>query len=253
MASERFDIGARRDNTRTFQIAARHSRRVRLLRRAIPVAIALILGSTMLVTWLDPMRLLVKLPVEHGSLVISGTKVTMQAPKLHGYTRDQRWYEVIADAAAQDITKPDLIELREIRAKIEAQDKSTIYLTAKDGLYDRKVSVLTLNHNILVRTSTGSEMHLEEATINTASGEIISNKPVAAFSEEGTLTSDRLEVYNSGEVIYFIGSVVMNLNANENNSSSTNNTNNSTTTNAPAANTPSTTKNTTSAKPAGNR
>lgn len=229
---------------------------MRLLRRAIPVAIALILGSTILVTWLDPMRLLVKLPVEHGSLVISGTKVTMQAPKLHGYTRDQRWYEVVADAAAQDITKPDLIELREIRAKIEAQDKSTIYLTAKDGLFDRKVSVLTLNRNILVRTSTGSEMHLEEATINTASGEIVSNKPVAAFSEEGTLTSDRLEVYNSGEVIYFIGSVVMNLNGNgnDNNNSSNTTANNSTATNTPATtNSPATTKNATSAKPAGNR
>ena len=39
--------------------------------------------------------------------MISGTKLTMQAPKLSGYTRDGRWYELIADSAAQDITKPE--------------------------------------------------------------------------------------------------------------------------------------------------
>ena len=188
---------------------------MRLLRRAIPVAIVLILGATMLVTWIDPLRVLVKLPIDHGGLVISGTKITMQAPKLNGYTRDQRWYEITAKAAGQDITKPDLVELREIRAKIEAQDKSTIYLSARDGLFDRKAAILTLNKNILVRTSTGSEMHLEQARINTGTGEIISDKPVAVFTDQGTLNSDRLEIFNSGDVVNFIGSVVMNLNAND--------------------------------------
>jgi lipopolysaccharide export system protein LptC len=188
---------------------------VRLLRRTIPVAIVLILGVTVLVTWIDPLRVLVKLPVDHGGLVISGTKITMQAPKLSGYTRDQRWYEVTAKAAGQDITKPDLIDLREIRAKIEAQDKSTIYLSARDGLFDRKAAVLTLNKNILVKTSTGSEMHLDEAQINTGTGEIVSNKPVAVFSDQGTLNADRLEIFNSGDIVNFIGSVVINLNAND--------------------------------------
>jgi lipopolysaccharide export system protein LptC len=173
----------------------------------------LILGATVLVTWLDPLRVLVRLPVDHGGLVISGTKITMQAPKLNGYTRDQRWYEVTAKAAGQDITKPDLIELREIRAKIEAQDKSTIYLSAQDGASDRPASVLTLPRARVVKTTTGSEKHLEEPSINTGSGEIISNKPVAVFSDQGTLNADRLEIYNSGEVVHFIGGVVMSLNS----------------------------------------
>lgn len=185
---------------------------MRLLRRAIPVSIVLMLGATVLFTWLDPLRVLARLPVDHEGLVISGTKITMQAPKLHGYTRDQRWYEVTAEAAGQDITKPDFIDLREIRAKIETQDKSTIYLSAQDGLYNRKASVLKLNRNVIVKTSSGSEMHLEEATVDTGIGQIISEKPVAVFSAEGTLTADRLEVYNSGDVVNFIGGVVMNLN-----------------------------------------
>ena len=53
---------------------------MRLLRVAIPVAIVLILGATVLVSWLDPLKVLVRLPIDSGKLVISGTKITMEAP-----------------------------------------------------------------------------------------------------------------------------------------------------------------------------
>jgi predicted dehydrogenase len=42
--------------TRAFRLAARHSRRVRKLRVAIPVTIVFILGATILVSWLDPLK-----------------------------------------------------------------------------------------------------------------------------------------------------------------------------------------------------
>jgi hypothetical protein len=54
-------------------------------------------------------------------------------------------------------------------------------------------------------------MHLDEATVDTSKGEVVSDKPVAVFTKDTTLTSDRFEVENSGEVVRFIGSVVMNL------------------------------------------
>jgi lipopolysaccharide export system protein LptC len=135
----------------------------------------------------------------------------MEAPKLSGYTRDQRWYEMNAKAAAQDVTKPDLVELVEVRAKIETADKSTIFLSSKDGLYNRKTSFLNLNHNVILRSTSGFEMHLDEAVIDTANGEVVSNKPVAAFTADSTLNSDRLEVHKSGEIVNFIGNVVMDI------------------------------------------
>jgi hypothetical protein len=54
-------------------------------------------------------------------------------------------------------------------------------------------------------------MHLDEAVVDTANGEVVSNKPVAAFTADSTLNSDRLEIQKSGEIVYFIGSVVMNI------------------------------------------
>ena len=197
--------------SRVFAHAARHSRRVRLLRRSVPIIIAVILGATILVSWIDPLKVLVRLPLDAGKLVISGTKITMQAPKLSGYTKDQRWYEMNAAGATQDVTKPDFIELSEVRTKIETADKSTIYLRSKDGLYNRKTSMLTLTNDVVMTSTAGYEMHLDEATVNTAKGEVVSDKPVAVFTKDTTLTSDRFEVENSGEVVRFIGSVVMNL------------------------------------------
>jgi lipopolysaccharide export system protein LptC len=193
--------------------AARHSRRVRFLRIAVPATIVVALSLTWLVSWLDPMKMMVKLPIDAGKLVISGTKITMESPKLSGYTRDQRWYELNAAAAAQDITKPDFVELREVRAKIEAEDKSTMFLSAKDGTFDRKTNILTLNNNISLKSTSGYEVRLNEAIVDTASGEIVSNKPVEVQSQQGTIKSERLEVLKSGEVVRFTGNVIMNLTA----------------------------------------
>jgi lipopolysaccharide export system protein LptC len=176
------------------------------------MVIVLALGATWLVSWLDPMKMLVKLPIDAGKLVISGTKITMEAPKLSGYTRDQRWYELTAAAAEQDITKPDMIGLRQVRAKVEAEDKSTMFLSAKDGTFDRKANVLTLNNNISLKSSTGYEIRLDEAVVDTGSGEVVSNKPVEVLSQQGTIKAERLEVLKSGEVVRFTGNVVMNLN-----------------------------------------
>ena len=49
------------------------------------------------VNYLNPMRWL-RVPTEFGTLVISGSKITMEAPRLAGFTKDQREYEVSATA-----------------------------------------------------------------------------------------------------------------------------------------------------------
>jgi lipopolysaccharide export system protein LptC len=206
-----FVVTGRPDSERAFQRAMRHSRRVRMLRVAIPVAIVLIVGASFLLSWLDPLRVLARLPTDVGKLVISGTKITMEAPKISGYTRDSRWYELTARSAAQDITNPNIIELQDIRAKIETEDKSTMDVAATEGSFDRKRGVLTLSRSIMLRSTSGYELHLEEAAIDTASGEIVSKKPVEVRSEQGTLNANRFEIVKAGELIRFDDGVIIKL------------------------------------------
>jgi lipopolysaccharide export system protein LptC len=205
-----FAASSRPDNQQIFLRAQRHSRRVRILRIAVPAGTVAVLAAITLVSWLDPMRILSRLPTAGGQLVVSGTKITMQSPKLAGFTRDSRPYELNARAAAQDITNPDVVELTDIRAKIESSDKTPITVTAIDGIYNRKSGILKLNRDIVL-TTPSYQVDLTEAVVDTANNNVVSDKPVQVKMLQGTVNAQRLEVAGGGEVIRFIGDVRMTL------------------------------------------
>jgi len=144
-----------------------------------------------------------RLPGELGRLVIHGTKITMQQPRLTGYTIDSRAYEFSADAAAQDITKPNLVELHRLHAKMEMQDNSTVEMSAASGVYDVKTEMLKLNDNIELVSSTGYEGRLSEATIDVRKGNVVSDKPVWVKLLDGVLNAKGLDIADKGSVIRF--------------------------------------------------
>lgn len=208
MGARGFTAANRPDNQQIFLRAQRHSRFVRVLRVAVPVILVSAVAGIVLVSWLDPMRMLARLPTSVGPLVISGTKITMSSPRLSGYTRDSRPYELNARAAAQDITKPDIVELTDLRAKLESPDKSQINVTAVDGTYNRKSGILKLSRDIVLATPT-YRVDLSEAVIDTGANSVVSDKPVRVKMLQGTVDSKRLEVTGGGEVIRFVGDVKM--------------------------------------------
>ena len=201
---------SRPDNQQLFLRARRHSRKVRVLRVAIPAGAAVVLVAIVLANLFDPLRMISRLPTAGGHLVISGTKITMAAPKLTGFTKDSRPYELVARAAAQDITNPDIVELTDIRARIETRDKSMINVTAIDGVYNRKSGILKLARDVLM-TTPAYEISLTEAVVDTGTSAVVSDKPVEVKMLQGTVNSKRLEVSSGGEVVRFIGDVVMKL------------------------------------------
>ncbi len=199
----------RTDSERVYRFAARHSRHVRILRIAIPVGVVLCLLVIVIATFFNPLRFLYKLPADIGTLVVSGTKITMEAPRLAGYTRDSRAYELTARAAAQDLSKPELVELKDIKAKLDMQDRSSMQMSAAGGLYNAKSEMLTLGPDILLWSSTGYEGRLSEAQIDIRKGSIVSDKPVAVKMLKGTLNANNLEVVDAGDVVRFGGGVAM--------------------------------------------
>lgn len=196
-----------RNLARGVRSATRHSRAVRFLRIAIPAGAVLGLAAVALASWFNPLRILATLPNASTRLAISGTKIMMEAPRLTGYTRDGRGYEVTAQTAAQDVTKPDILELSGIRGKMIQQDTSAIDITAVSGIYDRKTELLTLQQHVVLNSSSGYEIHLSEASIDVPKHYIASNKPVEVRLTNGVITANRLEVIDDGDVIRFDGSV----------------------------------------------
>jgi lipopolysaccharide export system protein LptC len=199
----------RGDGERAFRSARRHSRAVRILRVAIPLAVVLGFTGIFLITYFNPLRLLAKLPVDVGNLVVSGTKITMEHPRLSGFTGDARAYELSADAAKQDLTKPDLIELHNIRAKVQMQDKSTMEMSATAGIYDSKGETIKLDQNIVLSSSTGYRGRLSQATVDIRKGNVLSEQPVEIDLLQGTLNANRLEIVDSGDLVRFDGGVKM--------------------------------------------
>jgi lipopolysaccharide export system protein LptC len=170
----------------------------------VPAGIAALLLTVIGINYLPPIGGF-RLPGELGKLVIHGTKITMQQPRLSGYTVDSRAYEFSADAAGQDITKPNLVELHQLHAKMELEDKSTVEMSAVSGVYDAKTEMLTLSENIELVSSTGYEGRLAEAVIDVRKGNVVSDKPVAVKMLDGFLNAKRLDIIDRGSVVRFSG------------------------------------------------
>ena len=196
---------------RAFRAAARHSGYVRFLRVAVPLLVAVAVVGVALATWFSPTRLLAKLPTggSLGTVGISGSKVTMALPRLEGYTRDARPYQMTAKTAAQDLLKPDNVELNEIRTKMETADKAVVEMTAATGIYHSKADQLILRERIVIKSTSGYEGHLTEAVVDMRSGHIVSDKPVEVKLLNGILNANRLAV--EGDVIRFDGGVTLDM------------------------------------------
>jgi lipopolysaccharide export system protein LptC len=195
-----------------FRVAARHSRLVRALRIAVPLAVLLAMTVIVAISVFNPFRFLGKLPLDMGNLVVSGTKVTMEAPHLSGFTPDQRPYELWAKTATQDLTDPDHLELNTVHARMLMEDQSTVTVDARSGLFSTKAQQLDLKQDIYLQTSTGTQAWMTQAAVDMAAGNVASDEPVDVKMVDGsTVRGQRMRITEHGGLIRFEGGVVVNM------------------------------------------
>jgi len=201
------------DIERTVRSAGRHSRLVRALRILVPGGVAV--GGLVLVVmaYFNPLAMLEKLPNVSGKLAVQGSKITMELPRIAGVTRDQRAYELTAETAVQDITKPDVVELQNLRAKMELQDSDVVVITAKSGTYNTKGDHIVLREHVLVTSANGYNAKLTEASVDMKKGNVQSDRPVEIKLPNGVLTANGMEIVDSGDLVRFTRGVVLNLDA----------------------------------------
>ena len=206
-----YQAGMQADLEARFARAARHSRMVRALRIAVPAVVGLVMAALVAVAVFNPFRALAKLPLDMDNLVVSGTKITMESPRLAGFTPDKRPYEMQATTATQDITDPDHVELHTLRAKVLMEDHTTVTLNSRTGVFDTKTQMLDLHKDILMQSSTGYEARLTHALVDMGQGTVTSDQPVDVKLLNGTLTADTMKVTEKGDVVRFENNVVMHL------------------------------------------
>lgn len=186
--------------------ARRHSAKVRALRRVIPfgsAAAVLALGAA---TLLNPFA--AGMPeVTLGPVGVSGTKVTMENPRLSGFRKGDQGYEVTAAAALQDVRRPSLVELRAMRGHLDTGDGGRAHLEAASGVFDSSREALALDQDIRLWTDKGEEVRLRSASVDFKAGSVRSTEPVAVAIPAGSITADALDVAEGGKVISFVGRV----------------------------------------------
>jgi lipopolysaccharide export system protein LptC len=192
--------------SRAFVQARRHSRWVRFYKLAIPVgAVVGVVGVTF-IAFFDPFRKVEGLTL--GPVSVSGTQVTMEAPKLTGFRNDSRPYEVTATAAVQDVRKPNLVELKNMKARIVTDDQGgAAHLEAMVGVLNTKTERMELRHHVKVRTDSGQEALLQSASVNFKAGTVVSKEPVTVSLGNGVIRATGLEVTDNGKVLHFKGRV----------------------------------------------
>jgi lipopolysaccharide export system protein LptC len=198
------DVASNRDNA--FAIALRNSRRVRFLRRFIPVScLGVFFGP---IAWgiISPFASTAP-EVKMGSISVSGSKVTMEAPKLSGFKRDQKSYEVTAAQAIQDLKVPSVVELNKLVARMEQEKNSFARLSSDWGRMDQTADRLDLKGNVRVRTDSGYEVDMLSAVINMKSGDVTSTEPVKVRSKSATISADSVDVRDNGKLVVFQGRV----------------------------------------------
>ncbi|MFD0935576.1 LPS export ABC transporter periplasmic protein LptC, partial [Methylobacterium trifolii] len=186
--------------------AYRHSARVRTLRRLIPVAAG---GAVLLLAayLFNPFGSIAP-GVSVGPVTLSGTKVRMENPRLSGFRKGDRGYEVTATAALQDMRKPSLIELEAMRGHLSTDEKGGLArLQAATGLFDTAREALDLKDDIRIWTDKGEEAVLKSAAVDFKAGSVKSKEAVSVTVPSGSVVADGLDVVDSGRVISFIGNV----------------------------------------------
>jgi len=201
----------RSDVEHAVRVAGRHSVAVRVVRIGLPIAVVIGLTGLVLNTYFKPMQIFEKLPSVSGKLAVQGSKITMELPRIAGFTRDQRAYELNAETAVQDIAKPDIVEIQNLRAKMELQDKDVVQVTANAGTYNTKADKIVLRDQIVVTSQQGYKAVLREAAVEMKKGNVISEQPLEITLPNGTLKANRLEIIDSGDVIRFERGVVLDL------------------------------------------
>lgn len=201
-----------RQRHQAVRAAGRHTARVRFLRRAMVLGSVLGVSVIAIVVAFDPFHHL-PLGFSVGSVGLEGTVVTMESPKISGLRPDGSAYAVTARQGVQDITKPSIMELRDVDATVGMGDSTSSRITADRGVYDSKVDLMTLTGHARIKNTSGYDLVMQSAVMNFKTGIFSSRERLKVDVSGGTIASDKLDVTDNGHKVSFEGGVTSTFNA----------------------------------------
>ncbi len=200
-----------RDRSKAIIAARSHSRRVLWLKRFIVLGSFGSAAVLAAVAIFDPFSA-VPGNVSIASASLNGTKITMELPRLNGFRKDGKPYQVRARSGIQDVRSPKVIELNEVEARIQMENDNSVNVVAPSGIFDSGADLMKLfagkgGELITLKSTSGFLAHLRSADVNLKAGTLTSQEHVFVSMPNGKVDADRVDVADGGKVITFIGNV----------------------------------------------
>lgn len=201
------------ERARAFRNAARHSRLVSILRRALPALAVLVLAAYFASTRMNVTVGDVTASID--GMEIADGALRMLNPTLKGSDKKNGDYVVRADYADQDIESPNLIKLHAIKADVTNPSGGWSKMQAVRGKFDSKAERLIMKDRITITTSSGVTGELSYATLDMASQTLRSHNPVFFKLTNGTVRANALTLRSSENTLVFRGNVAVQLGGSE--------------------------------------
>lgn len=189
-----------------FKAAGRHTARVKFLRRAIVLGAVLCVSTVAIVAAFNPFH---HLPgaVSIGGVGVSGTKITMDQPRISGVQQGGGPYEIKAKAGIQDITQPSIVELVGVDASVGMADATTTHILSSHGLYDSKADTMALDGSVKIANTSGYTLTMKSALMDFRAGVFSSHERLRVDLKGGAVSADDMAIGNNGHVIAFRGHI----------------------------------------------
>lgn len=182
-------------------------RLVGVLRLALPATALLLIA--LVVAWPQIMGRGAGLiaPMFAPSEMTGAEVMLMHRPRYVGETDNAEPFELTAASASLDPLEPSRVHLDQLAAAIDARGQRDFRLLATSGIYDRERERLDLSDGIEVTTSDGYRFQTPSATINLVRARAVGSEPIVGSGPSGTLSADRFEFENGGQILRFKGRV----------------------------------------------
>jgi lipopolysaccharide export system protein LptC len=189
-----------------FPEALRHSARVTRLRRWILWGVGGTVALVGLGLLISSLRFL-PVDLNLARVALQGTRIVIESPKLVGYRKDGRPYEVRARVGAQDITKPDVFELEGLDVRVETSGDGAVTLTAPKAVYSTKVDRADMSGGVDITDRKNFDMRMDAASMNFKEAVMTSSAPVTLKIDGGQVDAEHVEFLQKERRATFTGNV----------------------------------------------
>jgi lipopolysaccharide export system protein LptC len=201
---------ASQDGTRgdAFNRAQRHSRRVRVLKFAVPLLAVAIAVAFPIYSYL---KAPLSVSVQADGTAFSDGKLVMANPKLNGFTKQKLPYSLTATRATQDVGQQAVIDLEGINAKLPVETDNIVSVDAAHGIYNRDANTMDLTSDVSVTTTDGLVAKFKSIFLDMGKGSMKTSSPVDVSRGGSRITADSMSVQDNGRLVVFENRVRVNI------------------------------------------